>query len=74
VIGSFGSEPGQFDTPVGVSIDPITGHLYVVEDLGNRIQKITTTGVPIAVWGGSGTGDGQFQSPYDLAASQGLVW
>jgi DNA-binding beta-propeller fold protein YncE len=54
-------------------VDPNTGHVFVVEDLGNRVQELTPAGSPIAVWGRSGTGNGEFDGPYDLAISQWTV-
>ncbi len=42
-IGSFGSELGRFNTPVGIDLDP-DGNLYVADSRNHRIQKITPEG------------------------------
>jgi DNA-binding beta-propeller fold protein YncE len=39
----------------------------VVDQTNNRIQKFTNTGAFLGKWGSSGSGDGQFNTPYDIA-------
>jgi len=43
VIGSFGSELGQFSGPAGIALDP-DSNLYVADSCNHRIQKITPAG------------------------------
>jgi DNA-binding beta-propeller fold protein YncE len=64
--GTFGSAPGQFNTPVGIAVDN-QGDIYVAEEGGARIQKLSSLGQPLTQWGTPGSGPGQFSVPYDLA-------
>jgi tripartite motif-containing protein 71 len=64
--GTFGSAPGQFNTPVGIAVDQ-QGDIYVAEEGGARIQKLSPLGQPLMQWGTPGSGPGQFMVPYDLA-------
>ena len=38
MLGNFGSEEGQFHTPLGVTVDR-EGNLYVADTYNHRIQK-----------------------------------
>jgi tripartite motif-containing protein 71 len=65
--GTFGSGPGQFNSPAGIAIDQ-QGDIYVA-DIGNhRVQKLSSEGQPLAQWHtvGSGTGEST-EIGYDLA-------
>jgi DNA-binding beta-propeller fold protein YncE len=54
--------------PGAVAVGPL-GDVYVA---GNDvIAHFTATGVPLAPWGSSGSGDGQFDLPLDLAVDAG---
>jgi DNA-binding beta-propeller fold protein YncE len=70
--GSLGTAPGQFDIPDGVAVDP-AGRVYVADRENNRIQKFTSSGRLIAVWGRNGgdgslgLGPGEFNGPYGVA-------
>jgi tripartite motif-containing protein 71 len=64
--GTFGSAPGQFNTPVGIAVDQ-QGDIYVAEEGGYRIQKLSSRGQPLTQWGTLGSGPGQFKVAYDLA-------
>ena len=44
--GSHGSGNGQFDTPIGIAINP-NGYVFVADYLNDRIQKFTNTGTLI---------------------------
>lgn len=62
--GGFGSRPGDFDHPFGITVDR-HGNVYV-GDVGNgRIQKFDGTGAFLAEWGSRGNAEGQFSA--DLA-------
>jgi tripartite motif-containing protein 71 len=65
--GTFGSGPGEFNSPVGIAIDH-QGNIYVA-DIGNhRVQKLSSSGQPLLQWHtvGSGTGEST-EIGYDLA-------
>jgi len=64
--GSAGPGNGQFNDPYSVATDP-AGNVYVVEALGNRVQKFSPTGTFIAQWGSTGSGNGQFNAPHGIA-------
>jgi tripartite motif-containing protein 71 len=65
--GTFGSAPGQFDTPVGIAVDH-EGAIYVADAGNHRVQKLSPVGQPLAQWHtvGSGTGEST-EIGYDLA-------
>ena len=68
--GESGTEPGQFQFEGGageggfgdVKIGP-DGSLYVLENIGRRVQQFTPDGEFVAAWGGFGTDDGKFIGP-----------
>jgi tripartite motif-containing protein 71 len=43
------SQPGLFVGPEGIAVDG-AGNVYVIESAGNRIQKLTSDGRPLAMW------------------------
>jgi len=61
VIGEKGTQPGQFDTPTGLAVDP-WGSLYVADSGNHRIQRITSGG-DVYIYGKAGTGLGQLWGP-----------
>ena len=78
--GSFGSGNGNFSTSRGVAVDS-SGNVYVADASNNRVQKFTSNGTYISQLGcasgacSSGTGNGQFNSPYGVAVdSSGNVY
>lgn len=62
----------QFDMPENVEVDH-QGNFYVVDTWNHRIQKFDADGTLINMWGRnngdgtSGSGDGEFFSPNDIA-------
>ena len=57
--GSFGTAEGQFDVVSGISVQPVSGDVYVAE--GHRIQRFSGSGQFELMWGkdvdpGGGTG------------------
>jgi DNA-binding beta-propeller fold protein YncE len=66
--GGPGAAPGQFFVPDGLSVDAM-GHVYVADRANHRIQKFSSTGRVLAVWGGvPGNGPGEIGNPYGVAA------
>jgi DNA-binding beta-propeller fold protein YncE len=64
--GSSGSGPGQFNSPIGITLDYARGYVYVTDTGNDRVQKFTSDGKFIAKWGSSGSGPGQFQTPIGI--------
>jgi predicted membrane-bound mannosyltransferase/DNA-binding beta-propeller fold protein YncE len=50
VIGTAGSEPGQFQTPRDIAMAP-DGTLYVADTFNNRIQHLAADGTILHEWG-----------------------
>jgi len=63
--GSAGGGDGQIQ-PIGVAVDA-QGHVYVVDNAGQRIEKFSSDGAFLGQWGGPGSGDGQFNNAWDIA-------
>jgi hypothetical protein len=66
-VGNPGSHNGQFDKPVGITVDP-SGNVYVVDLENHRVQEFSSSGTFITKWGTYGEGTGQFLYPYGVAA------
>ena len=66
IVGSFGSQPGQFNAPEGLTVDA-EGALYVTDSQNHRVQKLAPDGRFLLSWGGSGSGKGEFLGPSDIA-------
>ena len=64
--GSRGSEPGQFESPVGIAVDP-RGNAYVADSSNNRIQVFDPCHRWSASLGEAGTATGQLQTPLGVA-------
>ena len=56
----------SLSTHWGIAADA-SGNVYVADTNNNRIQKFTETGVFVAVLGGAGSGDGEFNRPEGVA-------
>ncbi len=65
VLGERGTEPGQFQYPTGLAVDP-EGILYVADSYSHRLQRITPDG-GVSVIGSRGGGRAQFLSPQGVA-------
>lgn len=64
--GSYGTGPGQFDTPLGLGIDA-SGNVFVADAGIHRIQKFSSAGSLLGTWGSYGNAPGQFYGPRDVA-------
>jgi DNA-binding beta-propeller fold protein YncE len=49
--GSTGSGADQFQTPLGVAVDPQTGEVYVADAGNARVEKFDSHGNFVAAWG-----------------------
>jgi sugar lactone lactonase YvrE len=58
--------PGDFRSPYGVAVDG-DGNIYVADSFNHRVQKLSPTGEPLALWGSEGSGRGQFRYPKGIA-------
>jgi hypothetical protein len=64
----------RFNLPFGVTIDG-DGNPYVTDRGNNRVQKLSASGDPLAIWGQHGTGFGQFDWPRGIALDvQGNIY
>lgn len=79
--GSAGTGNGQFATnqgPFGMAFDG-SGNLWVVDQGNARVQKFSVSGTTATYssqFGSAGTGNGQFNTPYDIAikTSSGRIY
>ena len=63
--GSFGSTPGQFNNPDGITVDG-SDNMLVVDSGNHRIQKFTAEGEFITTVGTKGDGPLQFNLPTNI--------
>lgn len=68
VWGAAGNADGEFNSPFGVAVDPVSHDLYIAERGNHRITRITNTGTFVMKWGSFGTGNGEFDGPIGVAA------
>src|SRR3989338_11034235 len=54
-----GALQGIFDNPCGVAVDK-EDNVYIADTLNNRVQKYTSDGEPILMWGKEGAFEGAF--------------
>ncbi|MCX5752365.1 MAG: hypothetical protein NTW97_01830 [Candidatus Krumholzibacteria bacterium] len=60
---------GVFLYPKGIALDA-AGDVYVTDNWNNDVQKFTADGAFLIRWGGTGTGDAQFDSPEKIAVDE----
>ena len=63
--GSFGSAPGQFNDPDGITVDG-SDNILVVDSRNHRVQKFTAEGEFITTVGTKGDGPLQFNYPTNI--------
>lgn len=78
--GTNGSGDGELYEHYGLDVDSY-GNIYVADSGNSRIQKFNSGGIFVAKWGANdgdgstGEGDGEFDSPRDVAiSSDGSVY
>jgi hypothetical protein len=65
--GRSGSDPGEFQTAVGIHYNSVTGFLYVTDSARDDVQEFTADGAFVGSFGAAGTGNGQFQDASGVA-------
>lgn len=63
VFGNHGDEEQKLQAPVGITVDPVYGYVYVTEDGGSRVSVFTSNGEHVASFGGAGQEHGHFSHP-----------
>ncbi|MCP4231769.1 MAG: 6-bladed beta-propeller [bacterium] len=71
--GSTGTGNGEFSSPQAIEA-ALNGNVYVVDydtggNLNDRVQYFTPAGDYLGQWGSTGSADGQFENPHDIAIS-----
>lgn len=76
--GCNGTGQGQFRSPQALAFSPAGDSLYVLDTGNHRVQKFNMSQPdPVfqMLWGGEGTGQGQFYFPRDIAVdTSGFVY
>lgn len=70
--GSKGTGNGQFESPQGIVVNPVSGNILVADTGNDRIQEFTPLGGFVKAWGSSGQGNGQFDRPTQLSTRKVL--
>jgi DNA-binding beta-propeller fold protein YncE len=74
VLGSKGTEPGQFQMPNAIAADA-DGKLYVSDQFNNRFQKLERDGTPLLSVGKMGDSYGAFARPRGIAVGpDGVIY
>jgi len=58
----------------GVAINPDNGDIYIVAATTRKVFRYNAAGTLLGSWGTAGTGDGQFQTPWDIDISGGVIY
>ena len=75
IIGKKGTKSEEFWEPHGVAISPTTNEIYVADYGNSRICVLTANLKWSFTFGSKGSGQAQFNSPYDVAVdSKGHVY
>ena len=74
-VGKQGSGPLEFKGPCGITISPITGHIYIADHNNHCIQVLNPDLTFSHTFDTIGSVEGQFNNPGDIAIDrQGLVY
>jgi DNA-binding beta-propeller fold protein YncE len=72
--GGKGGARGQFDFPRGIAVDP-SGNVVVADSVNGRIQRFSSTGTFLNMFGEIGPKPGQFRDPNGVAVdSKGNIY
>ena len=73
-VGKQGSGP-EFNGPCGITISPLTGHIYIADYGNHRIQVLNPDLTFSHTFGTIGSAEGQFNNPEDITTDRrGLVY
>ena len=70
IVGTVGSGPLQFWNPVGITVHPHTGKVYIVEWSNHRIQVLNSDLTYSSSFGRKGSNNGEFNKPYDISTDR----
>jgi streptogramin lyase len=65
--------PGKFSMPEDVTVDP-EGNIFVVDADLDSLFKFTSAGEELHSFGGTGSGEKQFQQPHGVAFFNGTLY
>ncbi len=71
--GTYGSGTGEFEQPIGIATEPVSGDVYVVDHENDRVEVFNTAGTFEDVYGGDGTAEDQLRGPQGIAISSSGV-
>ena len=75
IVGGMVGRPLQFYLPLGIAVHPHSQKVYVADRGNHRIQVLHSDSTYCGHFGSAGSGNGQFQYPYDIATdSDGNVY
>jgi DNA-binding beta-propeller fold protein YncE len=70
-----GAEELSFSrTNNGLTVDPVSGNVFVVSWSNDRVYRYSSSGLLLGFFGSSGSGDGQFQNPWDIDLVGGQLY
>mmetsp|Transcript_396 Transcript_396/g.722 ORF Transcript_396/g.722 Transcript_396/m.722 type:complete len:323 (-) Transcript_396:399-1367(-) len=75
--GCEGTEPGEFDGPIGIAVCIYGGEevLLVSDSLNNRVQRLSAAdGSPMGMVGGVGSGAGELNSPDGICVASDKMY
>ena len=67
--GGKGAGKGEFDSPIGIAVDP-SGNILVADTNNGRIEKFSSTGAFLSIIGMKGSGHGQLGEPNGIAVDR----
>lgn len=68
--GSNGNEQGQFDYPMGITLDHTKQFILITDSGNHRVQIFDLKGNFLRMFGSWGRGDGQFSNPLGITCDQ----
>ena len=75
LVGKGGNGQLEFKNPHGITISPITGHIYIADCANHRIQVLNPDLTFSHMFGIKGSAEGEFNNPVDIAIDRrGLVY